>query len=563
MGGDRQKMGENNLIFAPLIRVSTEKQERKGESLKTQQNQLEQTIHSLNGKVYKWYSGQEHATPDNERKILEQLIGDAKEHKFNAIMVADISRWSRDNKKSKEYLEILKKNQIEFYWLGRHMDLNVPFNNLMLGMGTEINEFFAAEQAYKSIINRIARAKQDIPVAGKLPYGRTYNKETKQWGIDLEKQAIIKDAAKRYLSGESINDIATLYGMNTPNLNKILKHRCGDTWEQRFRSKPLNIDETVRIQIPRLLPESIIKQIHEKSEANRTYTHGMNKHPYLLARMIFCEKCGYAIFGQANHLGILYYRHPRNRGCKKTFFNSIPAASIENAVIDDIFSMIGNKPAMEAAAKAAIPNIKEIQDIKSSIVHAERQLQTTKNKKERLIDQIEQGTINSNDVKERIATHNSQIEKLQSEIDCNKKKCECLPSAESISMKTKLMLRLKQDILRSYKHLSKMTFKQKRTLLQLVFAGKDADGKRYGVFINKTKNGKWVYTIKGIFQDLKGSLREINLFNRIDLKSNDFDEYNNLISLENNMKQNISGQRHAHHSVRVHQRRRTGSPRGL
>ena len=182
-------MGENNLIFAPLIRVSTEKQERKGESLKTQQNQLEQTIHSLNGKVYKWYSGQEHATPDNERKILEQLIGDAKEHKFNAIMVADISRWSRDNKKSKEYLEILKKNQIEFYWLGRHMDLNVPFNNLMLGMGTEINEFFAAEQAYKSIINRIARAKQDIPVAGKLPYGRTYNKETKQWGIDLEKQA--------------------------------------------------------------------------------------------------------------------------------------------------------------------------------------------------------------------------------------------------------------------------------------------------------------------------------------------------------------------------------------
>ena len=109
-------------------------------------------------------------------------------------------------------------------------------------------------------------------------------------------------------------------------------------------------------------------------------------------------------------------------------------------------------------------------------------------------------------------------------------------------MKTKLMLRLKQDILRSYKHFSKMTFQQKRTLLQLVFAGKDADGKRYGVFINKTKNGKWGYTIKGIFQDLKGSLREINLFNRIDLKSNDFDEYNNLISLENNMKQNISGQ---------------------
>lgn len=80
--------------------------------------------------------------------------------------------------------------------------------------------------------------------------------------------------------------------MNTPNLNKILKHRCGEKWEQRFRSKQLNIDETVTTIIPPLLPESIIKQIHERSEANRTYTHGMNKNQYLLSRMIFCEKCG-------------------------------------------------------------------------------------------------------------------------------------------------------------------------------------------------------------------------------------------------------------------------------
>ena len=545
---------EKILIFAPLIRVSTEKQEKKGESLKTQRNQLEQSIHALNGKVYKWYSGQEHATPDNERKILEQLIADAKAHKFNAVMVADISRWSRDNKKSKEYLEILKKNQIAFYWLGRHMDLNIPFNNLMLGMGTEINEFFAAEQAYKSIINRIARAKQGIPVAGKLPYGRTYNKDTKQWGIDLEKQAIIKDAAKRYLSGESIDTIATLYGMNMPNLNKILKHRCGDIWDQRFRSKQLNIDETVKTQIPRLLPESIIKQINERSEANKTYTHGLNKHPYLLARMIFCEKCGYAIFGQANRQGILYYRHPRNRGCKNTFFNSIPAASIENAVIDDIFGMIGDKPTMEAATKAAIPNLREIKEREDKIEQTKKLIQTIKLKKERLIDQIEKNTVSDDDIKERMSTYKAQIEKLQAEINLNKKICENLPSSESVSTKIKLMLRLKQDILRSYKHLSKMTFKQKRTLLQLVFAGKDADGKRYGVFINKTKNGKWVYTIKGIFQDLKGSLRERNLSGRFDLKFTDFDEDNNLISLDNNMEQNISGQRHAYYGVCLYQR---------
>ncbi len=547
-------MEDKKLIFAPLIRVSTEKQEKKGESLKTQRVQLERAIEAVNGKVYKWYSGQEHATPDNERKILEQLIADAKEHKFNAVMVVDISRWSRDNKKSKEYLEVLKKNHIKFFWLTRHMDLAVPFNNLILGMGTEINEFFAAEQTHKSMINRIARAKKGIPTAGKLPYGRTFDKSTKRWGIDPEKQAIIKDAAKRYLSGESIDDIASLYGMNTPNLNKILKHRCGEKWEQRFRSKQLNIDETVTTIIPPLLPESIIKQIHERSEANRTYTHGMNKNQYLLSRMIFCEKCGFALFGQANQQGILYYRHPRNRGCKKTFFNSIPAASIEDAVIDDIFSMIGDRPTMEAATKAAIPNLQEIEDRKAKIEEATKLIRAIELKKDRLIDQIVKNNISDDDVKERMSMYKSQIEKLQSEINLNKNICENLPSPESVSMKIKLMLRLKQDILRSYGHLSKMSFDQKRKLLQVVFAGKDSDGKRYGVFINKTKNGKWIYTIKGAFQDLKGSLKVIELTNRPDLKYADFDEDNELKSLDNIMKQNIASQRHAHHCVRFHQR---------
>ena len=66
-----------SLLFAPLIRVSTEQQAKQGESLRTQKEQLSQAIQSLNGKIYKWYEGQEHATQDYERKILEQLMQDA------------------------------------------------------------------------------------------------------------------------------------------------------------------------------------------------------------------------------------------------------------------------------------------------------------------------------------------------------------------------------------------------------------------------------------------------------------------------------------------------------
>lgn len=46
----------------------------------------------------------------------------------------------------------------------------------------------------------------------------------------------------------------------------------------------------------------------------------------------------------------------------------------------------------------------------------------------------------------------------------------------------------------------------------------------------------------------------IELTNRPDLKYADFDEDNELKSLDNIMKQNIASQRHAHHCVRFHQR---------
>ena len=97
--------------FAPLVRVSTEAQEKRGESLKTQKKQIEQSVELMEGVIPDscWkYAGQEHATPDQERKIFDKLLEDSSKGKFDAVIVCDASRWSRDNLKSKEGLNILR-----------------------------------------------------------------------------------------------------------------------------------------------------------------------------------------------------------------------------------------------------------------------------------------------------------------------------------------------------------------------------------------------------------------------------------------------------------------------
>ena len=538
------------LRFAPLIRVSTERQEVQGESLKMQKTDLEADIKSMGGEIVKLYSGQEHATPDYERQILDELMADAQQHKFDAIIIWSIDRWSRDDLRGPQDLKILKDNGIRFFVRTQEYDLHDEQNYFFIALYGLMGRTQSVGQTRKSILGRIHRAQEDKPTCGKLPYGRTYDKVS-GWGIDPEKQRIVKDAAKRYLAGEPMKQIAVSYGMNHPNLNKLLKKRCGDTWEQTFISKKLNINETVKTKIPRLLSEDTIKKLHQRSEANQTYCKGQRINPYLLGRMIFCENCGFALFGQANHYGRLYYRHPRDRGCKT--FNYIPADLIETAVVNDVFQMLGDRPRIDEAIKNAIPNIEQLEELKISIEDNEKRLAKNAIAKERLIDQVADGFIAGPDLKVKMDKLKAAEALMTSQIEVWKLKRERLPSQSDVTRKTQMMLRLMENILKRQKHLDdEMSFEDKIKLLQLAFAGKDADGHRYGVYVNKTKGKRWIYNIRGIFYDSSGKSRKIDITDIPEKPSTDKSKI--LESLGKNDKYDMSRQCHAHHGFSIHQR---------
>ena len=350
------------LRFAPLCRVSTEQQERQGESLLTQKNEIERSVKALEGILINdpWrYSGQEHSTPKYERKLLDKLLTDSGKKYFDAVIVCDASRWSRDNGKSKEGLELLRQNGIRFFAGQTEYNLYKPADTLFLGMATEINEFVALEQARKSIQNRIARALRNVPTAGKLPFGRTFNRQTEEWGIDKKKQQDIKWAAERYLQGEPLPMLAKTIGMNPSNLWKILTKRSGTKWETRFKSKRLAIDEKVTLTVPGLLSQDTIDKILKRAASNKTYTHGEIKHKYLLSRVIFCDHCGYAMFGQKNLHGNQnrYYRHPRGRKneCDNGFWVKADINVIKlttRFVIHVIFAFVHFVIALELSSKS-------------------------------------------------------------------------------------------------------------------------------------------------------------------------------------------------------------------
>ena len=151
---------KKKLRFAPLIRVSTEKTKLKGESLKLQLDDIESFVEEYGGVIpedCRCYIGNEHATPEHERAILELLLNDSRKNKYDAVIVYDPSRWSRDNLKSKQGLKILRANGRRFFASGQEYDLFNPDHTHLLGMAVEQSEHQALTMQRKSIIGKIDR----------------------------------------------------------------------------------------------------------------------------------------------------------------------------------------------------------------------------------------------------------------------------------------------------------------------------------------------------------------------------------------------------------------------
>jgi site-specific DNA recombinase len=492
------------LRFAPLVRVSTEQQLKKGESLRTQKAQIQQYVKFLEGTVPDncWkYSGQEHATPEQERLNLDNLLEDSSKNKFDAVIVCDTSRWSRDNLKSKEGLNILRKNGIRFFVGTMEYDLYNPEHNFILGMSAEVGELQAMQQALKSITSRINKARDGSPATGNLPFGRTYDKKTKKWGIDPVKQKNIKWAAEQYLKGTSMMDIARILEMSVSNLWKVLNHRSGSAWECQFRNKRGNVDETVTIKVPPLLDEKTITAIKEKGQANKTYTHGETKNRYLLSRMIFCTECGYTLFGHTNQNKKRYYKHPRYRKYKCPLKKWVPADRIEPAVLLYLFDMFGDVEKIEKAIERANPDMEKIEKMREELTGLKEKEDRVIKEREQLVKMTAKGIFTDEEADKNIKQIRSRLETINNRIEALENQLEGQPDPEKVKRKSKLARAVFVDALTrpGPKKMANMLYEPyefKRKIVENAFAGKDVKGNRMGVYVTQTGDPKKPFTFE-------------------------------------------------------------------
>src|SRR5437016_5129476 len=128
------------LRFASYTRVSTEAQEQRGHSLRTQVAGIEAAVKKMRGTetegeiVARYGEGQESGTAGHARPQFDRMLDDAAKRKFDAVIVYDLSRWTRDPVKGGYAAEILRTNGIRLFEKDVERDLFNETDELLMDM---------------------------------------------------------------------------------------------------------------------------------------------------------------------------------------------------------------------------------------------------------------------------------------------------------------------------------------------------------------------------------------------------------------------------------------------
>src|SRR5207237_1325297 len=136
---------------------------------------------------------------------------------------------------------------------------------------------------------------------------------------------------------------------------------------------------------------------------NKTFTRGMQSREYLLSRVLFCADCGKSLSPQANSSGLRHYRHRANTPCQRGGIKMyVNAADLEAVIIRHLFETFGNPKAVQRAVDAAVPNRAELDDLRRGLTDAEAGLAKTWRQKDRIVEQIGEETISTDEAKRQL-----------------------------------------------------------------------------------------------------------------------------------------------------------------
>ena len=305
-----------------------------------------------------------------DRPAFQQLCRDAKNHLFDAVVIYDITRGSRDVSDWFSFRKAMDLLGIEVIStqdkLGDIMDPN-DFLVELLGIG--IGQHHVLQTRQKTIEGTTQRALEGKFLGGIPPYG--YDVVDQEYVINEKEARNVKMIFEMYASGYSYADIieklrGSLGKRGKPfgksSIYSILKNDRYTglyTWNRRNVKKlgkwaggtPNSNIVQLENKIPQIIDRKLFDEVQIRLSRNNHRTSSdpiapkSAKRTYLLSGYIVCEKCGCNYVGHTTHShgyrNAYYYcgTKYRTRNCNAP---NLSADRVEKWVIDQIEDLLLN-----------------------------------------------------------------------------------------------------------------------------------------------------------------------------------------------------------------------------
>lgn len=352
---------------AIYVRVSTTSQAEEGYSIEEQKDKLSSYCKIKDWSIYDIYTDGGFSGSNTERPALEKLIQDAKNKKFDTVLVYKLDRLSRSQKDTLYLIEdIFIANDIAFLSLQENFDTSTPFGKAMIGLLSIFAQLEREQIKERMSLGKLGRAKAGKSMMwAKTSYGYDYHKETGNMTINPYQATVIKEIFQRYLSGMSITKLRDFLNDNYPKkpewsyriLRQILANPVYCGYNQYKGQVFLGNHE------PIISEEDYKKTQEELKKRQRTAIEKFNPRPFQAKYMLSgIAKCGYChapltiILGQVRRDGTRFMkyeckqRHPRKTKGVTVYNNNAKCDSgfyykndIEEHVLQEI-SKLQNDP---------------------------------------------------------------------------------------------------------------------------------------------------------------------------------------------------------------------------
>ncbi len=189
---------------AAYLRVSTEEQAEQNISLPAQKSRLIQYCQSREWIIHDFYTDDGQTGKNLDRPAMKKLIFDARQKKFDMVLVIKLDRLSRRQQHVLYLIEdVFTPNEIGFNSVTESFDTTTPMGRAVLGIMAAFAQLERETIVERVVDAKIESAKQGRYMGGPSPFGYSHDPANKSLVIDPDQADIVTMIYDEYLTRQA------------------------------------------------------------------------------------------------------------------------------------------------------------------------------------------------------------------------------------------------------------------------------------------------------------------------------------------------------------------------